>query len=80
MAELIEITSEKGDYFVYDPGTERIFKNNQLVPTDEACPIYAYFGKKHMPQFAGIWLRDIDIILTKSGRLQTRTGDNNLIQ
>lgn len=79
MAKVIEISCERGLYS-FDPETERIFRNNELVPSDLAMPIYSYYGKKHMPQFAGIWLKDIDSILTQSGSLNVRTGDKNLIQ
>lgn len=78
-SSVIEIPSEKG-YFSFDTVTERIFRNNELVPSDEAEPIYAYYGKKHFPQFAGIWLKDLDSILTRSGKINPRTSDNNLIQ
>lgn len=76
---MINIPSEKG-YFSFDQNTERIFRDNALVPSKEAQPIYAYYGKRHFPQFAGIWLKDTDEILTKSGKISKRTGDVNLIQ
>lgn len=79
MAEVIVINCEKGQYS-FDPDTERIFRNNELVPSGEAVPIYAYYGKKHFPQFAGIWLKEYDSILTRSGKMNSRTGSTNLIQ
>lgn len=79
MAKVIEIQCERGQYS-FDPETERIFKDGELVPSDMVMPIYSYYGKKHLPQFAGIWLRDIDSILTQSGKINVRTGNKNLIQ
>lgn len=79
MANIIDIPSSRGN-FSYDPETERIFRDGELVPSTEAQPIYAYYGKRHFPQFAGIWLKEIDGILTRSGRINQRTGDVNLIQ
>lgn len=78
-ADVIQISGDKG-LFAYDPSTERIFRDNQLMPTDEATPVYAYFGKKHLPQFAGIYLRSLNVVLTLSGNAQIVTGDENLIQ
>lgn len=76
---MIDIPSKRG-YYSYDPETERVFLNDELIPSSKVSPIYSYYGKRHFPQFAGLLLKEYNVILSLSGKENPVTEDENLIQ
>jgi hypothetical protein len=64
-----EFSSEK-DYYQFDPSTERIYKNNTLLPSYEVEPVYDSRGN-----FVGIHYKGSNNLITKSGKTITLTSD-----
>lgn len=76
---MTDIYTIKGDKYSFDPDTERIFKNGILLTTIQAEPVYARATKSEIPRFAGIYLKEIDSILSISGKINPIT-DANVVQ
>ena len=65
---MINIISEKGDMWSWDEDKHLIYKNDQVVSTVVAEPVFSNpFSKKYPPIFAGILLKDVGRVLTLSG-------------
>jgi hypothetical protein len=73
---MIDIISFKGETYRFDPETERIFKGGKLLGSDEVEPVYSDVDKN--PTFAGILLKDIGAILSRSGKINTLTDINSI--
>jgi len=73
---MIEIVSFKGETYKFDPETERIFKGGKLLDTSEAEPVYSGVDKK--PEFAGILLKTLGAILSRSGKINEVTDINSV--
>jgi hypothetical protein len=52
---------------IYLPETERIFKGGKLLDTSEAEPVYSGVDKN--PEFAGIHLKALGAVLSRSGKI-----------
>ena len=65
---MIEIISFKGETYKFDPDTERIFKGGRLLDTSEVEPVYSRVDTK--PEFAGIYLKTIGAVLSRSGKIK----------
>lgn len=75
---MIEIyNNNNGDVFRYDPRTHRLFKNGMFMTAMQAEPVYAGNGDGE-PNFAGVYLPDIDSILTLTGNVKRLTAINNI--
>lgn len=73
---MIEIVSFKGETYKYDPETERIFMGGRLLDPSEAEPIYSGVDKR--PEFAGIHLKTINSVLSRSGKINELTDINSI--
>lgn len=58
------------DYYQFDPDNERIYKNNTLLPSYEAEPVYDGGG-----EFVGIHYRGSSNLITRSGKVIVLTSD-----
>lgn len=62
-----EIRTKTGDVYKFDDeGTGMIYKNNVLLPSAKAEPVYS---GKNPPEFAGIHLRDSHQIVSLAGNV-----------
>ena len=73
---MIEIISFKGETYKFDPNTERIFMGGRLLDPSEAEPVYSDVDKN--PEFAGILLKSINSILSRSGKINEITDINSI--
>ena len=64
---MIEIVNFKGETYKFDPDTERIFIGGRLLDTSEAEPVYSGVDKN--PEFAGIHLKALGAVLSRSGKI-----------
>lgn len=77
---MIQIISDKGEEYSYDEGKGIIYKDNYVVPSTLAEPIFSGNGKKNQPpQFSGIYFKQTGSILTMSGRYETLTDPNTIV-
>lgn len=79
---MIEISSTKGDYFVFDPDTELISMNGVIVPFNEYQPVYTRNGVTEgdiPPSFIGIWDLAGNSIITISGKIHKLISSDNEI-
>lgn len=74
---MIDIVSFKGELYRFDPDTERIFKDGVLLDPSEAEPVYSNVNRS--PEFAGIELKNINSILSRSGKINEITDTNQII-
>ena len=58
------------DYYQFDSKTERIYKNNTLLPSYEVEPVYDGGG-----DFVGIHYKGSSNLITKSGKVIVLTSD-----
>ena len=73
---MIEIVNFKGEIYKFDQETGRIFKSGLLVPSSIAEPVYSDLTGE--PVFSGIYLKNEDAILSKSGKLNSLTDINSV--
>ena len=73
---MIEIVSFKGETYKYDPNTERIFKGGLLLDPSEAEPVYSNVDKN--PEFAGILLKALGSVLSRSGKINEVVDINSI--
>ena len=76
IVNMIEIVSFKGEVYKYDQETGRIFKSGYLVPSDIAEPVYSDLSGE--PVFSGIYLKNEDAILSRSGKINSVTDINSI--
>ena len=74
---MIEIVSFKGETYKYDPDTERIFKGGILLDPSEAEPVYSNVNDG--PVFAGIHLKAINSVLSRSGKINELVDPNSIL-
>ena len=74
---MIEIVSFKGEVYKFDQETGRIFKSGYLVPSSIAEPVYSTVSGEE-PSFSGIYLKNEDAILSRSGKLNSLTDINSI--
>ena len=73
---MIEIVNFKGETYKFDPDTERIFKGGRLLDTSEAEPVYSGVDKN--PEFAGIHLKALGAVLSRSGKINEVVDINQI--
>lgn len=79
---MIEIKSNSGDYFVFDPDTELISKNGVIVPYSEYQPAYVRNGvdeNDNLPTFAGVMDVSNNTIITLNGFTHKLINNDNEI-
>lgn len=70
---MIEIYNrETGQLYRYDPMSHRIFRDGFFVPPQTATPVYSGTNDGQ-PSFAGIYLPEINSILTLTGNVKEVT-------
>lgn len=58
------------DFYQFDPENERIYKNNTLLPSYEAEPVYDGSG-----DFVGVHYKGSSNLITRSGKVIVLTSD-----
>lgn len=58
------------DFYQFDPDTERVYKNNTLLPSYEVEPVYDGGG-----EFVGIHYKGSSNLITRSGKVIVLTSD-----
>jgi hypothetical protein len=77
---MIDIFSEKGEKYTYDPETGRIFRDGFLVSSVEAEPIFSNSPSPNLPpRFSGVLLKGRNEILTLSGKYNKVSDPNSII-
>lgn len=66
---MIDIYSENGEIYSFDENTERIYKDNILIPKSVAEPVYSGNDQGEDTEFSGIFLKTIGKILSRSGKI-----------
>ena len=74
---MIDIATLTGERYSFDPDTQRIFKNDILVPTSEAEPVFSEMGEGQ-PEFSGIFLKKLGKVISRSGKINSITDPNNI--
>ncbi len=74
---MIDIATLTGERYSFDPDTQRIFKNDILVPTTDAEPVFSEM-ESGQPEFSGIFLKRLNKIISRSGKINTITDPNNI--
>ena len=64
---MIEIVTQRGEVYSFDPDTQRVFKGQMFVPRTEIEPVYSGSDDEGIPEFAGLYLKGKGSILTKNG-------------
>ncbi len=73
-----EIITIKGERYSYDEDTERIFKNGKLLSSVVAEPLFQGVTEDNIPNFVGIYLKDMDSVLSLSGNINPVTDINSI--
>ena len=73
---MIEIFTIKGERYSYDEATQRIFKDGKLLSSVQAEPVFSNVDEA--PRFSGIYLKDINSILSLSGKINPITDTNSI--
>ena len=76
---MIDIVTLKGEKYSFDPETERIFKDNMLLSSTLVEPVYSDFNEDSPPMFSGILLKNINSILSLSGKINPVITDINSV-
>ena len=69
------IQTKNGDVWGYDPSDKRIYLNGKVVQTASATPLFFNNG---YPEFCGIYNRDNNTIITKSGQINKVTNIDSI--
>lgn len=65
----IEISSQAGDYYTYDPETDFITKNGFIVSSQIYQPLFALSDENTGPVFSGIWNKNDGTIISVTGKI-----------
>lgn len=77
---MIDIFSEKGEKYTYDPETGRIFRDGFVVSSVEAEPMFSNSPSPNTPpRFSGIYFKGRNEILTLSGKYSKVSDPNSII-
>jgi hypothetical protein len=77
---MIDIISEKGERFSYDPDTGRIFRDGYLLSSVEVEPIFSNTPAPNTPpRFSGVFFKGRNEILTLSGKYNSVSNPNTII-
>lgn len=74
---MVNIYTEKGDQYSFNEETGRVIKNGIILPSFEAEPVYSK-GSGSLPTFSGLFLRALNAVLTRSGKLNILSDINTL--
>lgn len=66
---MIDILTNDGELYRFDPETERIYKDGQLLPSTVAEPVYSDVNSS--TRFSGIYLKTTGQIVSLSGKKNT---------
>jgi len=77
---MIEIYSEKGEHFRFDPSTNRLFRDGFVISTVEAEPVYSNTSDPNEPPtFSGIFFKGRGELLSLSGKYNPISDINSVI-
>lgn len=76
---MINIVTMKGEQYSFDEETGRVFKDGHLMSSVNVEPVYSDLDENNVPKFSGLWLKDIDSIISLSGKINPAISDPNLI-
>lgn len=71
-----QINTIKGETYLYDEETDRIFKDGKLIPSTLAEAIFTNIDS--FPQFSGIYLKETGQVISKSGNINTMIDSNSV--
>lgn len=75
---MINIVSQKGENYSFDPSTARVFKDGVLLSSTKVEPVYSS-SNSGVPVFSGLLLKDKGSILNLSGNENQIITDINLV-
>lgn len=75
---MIDIYTIKGERYSYDETTMRLFKDGTLLSSNIAEPVFQK-NSSDIPQFAGVYLKDSNKVISMSGNINTVTDPNSII-
>lgn len=75
---VVEIITQEGETYKFDPDTERIFKDGFLLPNTSVEPVYS--DVNGATKFSGILLKSTNQIITLSGTKNSVIDNVNAIQ
>ena len=73
---MITIVTESGERWSFDPDTKRLFKDGKVVPETMAEQVYINQDSSMPPEFSGIYVKDINSIITPSGKTNRLSNIN----
>ena len=77
---MIDIYTDKGDKYSFDPMTGRIYKGGYVIPSTVAEPIYSNSPNPNTPPiFSGILFPGEGKILSLSGKYSQISDPNTII-
>ena len=74
---MIDIYTLKGERYSYDENTMRLFKDGVLLSSAVAEPVFQDNGSE-IPEFAGVYLKDSNKVVSLSGNINTVTDPNSI--
>lgn len=63
---MIEIITEKGNRFTFDPDTQRLFRDGTFIPKTEVEPVYSG-DNGGIPELAGLLVKGSGTLITRNG-------------
>ena len=75
---MIDIYTIKGERYSYDDTTMRLFKDGTLLSQVVAEPVFQN-NSSGIPEFAGIYLKDSNKIISLSGNINQIVYSNSII-
>ena len=75
---MIDIYTIKGERYSYDDTTMRLFKDGTLLSQVVAEPVFQN-NSSGIPEFAGIYLKDSNKIISLSGNINQIVDPNSII-
>lgn len=73
---MIDIITVKGEKYSFDEETDRVFKDGHLLSSVNVEPIYSDIND--FPRFSGLFLKDINSLLSLSGKINQITDANSI--
>ena len=71
---MIEIITTKGEKWEFDPESKLLFKNQTVIPSREAEPVYTNTDKSIPPVFSGIHVKATNSIISLTGKINKITN------
>jgi len=75
---MIDIYTINSERYSYDESTMRIFKDGKLLSQTIAEPVFQN-NSSGIPEFAGIYLKESNKVISMSGNINTITDPNSII-